>query len=376
MPARTTNKDISGLNRGSAQVEELLSGSQGTDDSARRSARIVAVPLSQVLPDRYQSRVILPPEIKDAFFGGEIDCYEAASLLFNAAREDEGLRRQVEDLLLLGTSILTDSQIEPATGSWVKTAAGSRFLIEAGERRFWSLALKTVELELQEEPRLKTVEQKEAGRIRQISENLQREDLSAVDLGKAIASLILVLQHTHPLPGQSELDYFRQALKVRVPRGTWPEIQRIVKLDRSYLFRHLQILALDDHLLYLASVYRVEEYRLREIVAAPVEMQRKLMLMAIQDKMTQNDLARVAEETQEAEGKARTVSAPGPHRKLASRVKSILSFVSRPDFDQDFDEVAAELSALLRNPQEDLGHAASYLESLAVSLRKVQKRFR
>jgi hypothetical protein len=375
MPARTANKDISGLNQGGAQVEELLSGAQGADDSARRSARIVAIPLSQILPDRYQSRVILPPEIKEAFYGGEIDCYDAARLMLNAAQGDDGLRKQVEELLLLGTSILADTQIEPATGSWVKTGSGSRFLLEAGERRFWSLVLKAVEQEMPEEPRLKTVEQKEVGRVRQISENLQREDLCAVDLGKAIASLILALQDIHPAAGQGELDYFRQALSVRVPRGTWPEIQRVVKMDRTYLFRHLQILSLDDQLLYLASIYRLEEARLRAIVAAPAEMHRKLMLMAVREKLTQADLARASEEGREGKSEERSVSSPGPHRKLASRVKSIVRFISRSDFDQNFDEVASELSALLRNPQEDLGHAASYLESLAASLRKVQKRF-
>lgn len=375
MPARTTHKDISDLNQGSAQVEELLTGASA-DDSARRSARVVAIPLSQILPDRYQSRVILPPEIKADFFAGAIDCYEAARLLLNAAQGDDGLNRQVEELLLLGASIMADSQIEPATGTWVKAPAGSRFLLEAGERRFWSLALKAVEQGLQEEPRLKTIEQKEVGRIRQISENLQREDLCAVDLGKAIASLLLALQDIHPAQGQSELDYFRQALKVRAPRGTWPEIQRVVKMDRSYLYRHLQILTLDDHLLYLASVYRLEEYRLREIVAAPQDMQRKLLLHAIHDKMTQTDLARVVDERQETDPQARPVTAPGPHRQLASRVKSLAKFIARPDFNQDFDEVASELAALLRNPEKGLEQTAAWLEALALSLRKVQSRFR
>jgi hypothetical protein len=227
---------------------------------------------------------------------------------------------------------------------------------------------------MEEEPRLKIVEQKEVGRVRQISENLQREDLCAVDLAKAIASLILELQGIQPVPDQNELTYYRQAINARVPQGTWPEIKRIVKMDRTYLFRHLQLLKLDDELLYLASIYRLEEYRLRTIIAVPAEMQRTLILMAIKEKLTQADLVRAAEEGKDAGGERGSVSSPGPHRKLAGRVKSVLQFITRSDFDRDFDEVAAELSTLLRNPVEDLGQAADYFEALANSLRKAQKR--
>jgi hypothetical protein len=98
----------------------------------------------------------------------------------------------VDELVLLGESILKDRQIEPVTGSWIKTPQGSRFLLETGERRFWSLALQTVNMGLQEEPRLKVTEEVEINRYLQVAENLLREDISTVDLGKAIAALILL----------------------------------------------------------------------------------------------------------------------------------------------------------------------------------------
>jgi hypothetical protein len=230
-----------------------------------------------------------------------------------------------------------------------------------------------VELNPQEELRLKVVEQKETTRVRQISENLQREDLSAVDLSKAIASLILALQNIEPTPDQNELDYCRQALEIRMPRGLGPEIKRVINLDRSYLFRHLQILRLDDQLLYLASIYRLEEYRLREIVAAPVGKRHGMMASAIEEKLTQADLARLAQSDTDEETKIKTTTAPGPHRKLASRVKSLFNFAIQSSFDQNFDEVASELSALLRDPN-DLTLTADILERLAESLRKVRAR--
>ena len=367
------------------QIGGLVTGAPAAESQAApRAVRVVAVPISQVLPDRFQTRVILPPELKQAFFSGESDCFATAHSLLVAADGDPALRQQVDELLLLGESILKDRQIEPATGSWIKTPQGSRFLLETGERRFWSLALQTVRMELQEEPRLKVTEEGEINRYRQVAENLLREDISAVDLGKAIAALILLQLDQLPDPEMDELTYFRQALKIKkLPAGIWQGIIRVVGLSRPVLYRHLQLLKLDDELLYMASLYRLEEGRLRQILSAPLAQQRRLVLMAIEEPhLTGDDLAGIAQTTDELpddyeETKARVKSRKGahtslgPHRQLAVRVKTMLSLIHRPEFDGNLDEVASELSGLYRDP-EYLESAAEYLEALAASLRKVR----
>jgi len=375
MPKRTVHKDLSRLGQSEeAQITGLMAAEKPAAEAAARSARLVAIPLSQILPDRFQTRVILPPELKQAFLVGQADCYETARSLLVASEGDEAMRRQVNDLLSLGESILTEGQIEPATGSWVQTQKGPRFLLEAGERRFWSLVLEAVQRGLKEEPRLQVVEQKETSRFRQVAENLLREDITAVDLAKATAALILLILEIHPDPDVDELDYYRKVLAIkRLPDGIWPAVERIVGLSRPYLVRHLQILTLEDHLLYLASLYRLEEGRLRVIVAAPKDRQRSLLLAAIEERLTQADLVRAVESSRQGRKETGPHPAPGPHRRLASRVKSILKFVRGPEFDQNFDEVASELSALLRDP-EDLKAAADTLEHLASSLRKIRAR--
>ena len=371
------------------QISGLVPGVPATDvQASQRAVRVVAVPLSQVLPDRFQTRVILPPELKQAFFSGASDCFATAHALLVAANGDPALRQQVDELLLLGESILKDRQIEPATGSWVKTRQGSRFLLETGERRFWSLVLQAVNMELQEEPRLKVTEEAEINRFRQVAENLLREDISAVDLGKAIAALILLQLEKRPDPEMEELAYFRQALNIKkLPNGVWQNIIRVIGLSRPVLYRHLQLLKLDDDLLYMASLYRLEEGRLRQILAAPASQQRRLILMAIEEpRLTGDDLAGIAqtngelpEAYEEAGQRANIRKSPhtslGPHRQLAVRVKTMLSLVRRPEFDGNLDEVASELSSLYRDPQ-DLESAAEYLEALAASLRKVRVRRR
>jgi hypothetical protein len=60
---------------------------------------------------------------------------------------------------------------------------------------------------------------------------------------------------------------------------------------------------------------------------------------------------------------------------VANRIKSWLKVIHQPGFDMDYDHVAGELSAMLRDPQ-DLEIAAESLEALADSLRKIRERRR
>ena len=380
MPQRTANKDLSKLGHADEpQDSGVMAGAPASD--VQRPARVVNIPLSQIIPDRFQARVILPPELKEAFFTGEADCYAVAHSLLIAADGDAGLRRQVDELLWLGESIREHGQIEPATGAWVQTAFGTRFLLEAGERRFWSLVLTSVQNGLSDELKLQVIETKETNRLRQAAENLQREDLSAVDLAKAVATIILLTLGTYPTEDMDETEYCRQVLKIdRLPSNTWPQIERVVGLERSYLYRLTKILTMDDDVLYRASLYRLEERRLREIVAAPRNRQLLLVEAAIDEQLSGSDLAEVAqapilEQPDELQSQPRNKAVSGPHLRVATKVKSWLNFVRRPDFDHNYDRVARELSSLIRDP-DDLIVAAENLETLAASLRKIQNQRR
>jgi hypothetical protein len=139
--------------------------------------------------------------------------------------------------------------------------------------------------------------------------------------------------------------------------------------------RHLQILNLSDELLYLASLYRVEERRLRVIVAAPKQQQRGLLLSAIEEKLSSDEIERAVEEKKVRGKHVRSRTAPGVYHQMANRVKSWLKFTQQSGFDRNYDRVATELSVLLKDPQE-LAVAAKHLETLAASLRKIRDRRR
>lgn len=340
---------------------------------------MVAVPLSQCLPDRFQSRVILPPDLKNDFFRGELDCYQAAEQLLHAAEADPGLSEQVGGLLALGENILDLGQIEPATGSWIKSLDGTpRFAIEVGERRFWSLALAAVRHGFDQEAVLQVIEESQFSRERQISENIQREGNTAVDRARAIAGLILLQMDIHPEAGMADdLDYFRQVLDIRrLPNGTWPPLEKQMKLSRPVLERHLQILNLPSELVYLAKLYDVPEGRLREIVAAPRKAQKEMLLLAIEEDLTARELKeRVAQQKQPLGRRPRRQSSASTHRKAASRLRSFLKLARKRDFSQDYEMVAAEFSAAAPEAEELL-EAAEHLEQQAHWLRVLFERRR
>lgn len=338
----------------------------------RRGARVVEVPLSQCLPDRFQSRVILPPDLKQEFFRGVLDCYQTAGQLLEAAEADPGLDEQVGDLLALGENILELGQIEPATGSWIKDRDGTpRFAIEVGERRFWSLALAAVRHGFEQEPVLQVIEESQFRRERQISENIQREGNTAVDRARAIAGLILLQMDVYPDPDMADdLDYFRQVLDIRrLPNGTWPPVEKQMKLSRPVLERHLQILSLPSELVYMAKLYDVPEGRLREIVAAPPKDQKELLLLAIEEDLTARELKeRAAQQKQSVGRRPKSQSGASTHRKAASRLRSFLKLARKRDFSQDYEMVAAEFSASA-SEAEELLEVAEHLEQQAHWLR-------
>ena len=103
---------VSPLVRRASQAEEL------------QVERIERLTPSQMLPDRFQPRRLLPPYLRQPFFSGEIDCYKAASEWLELAKSDFGARGEVDRLLQMGSSFEDHGQIKPITGSWVPARDG------------------------------------------------------------------------------------------------------------------------------------------------------------------------------------------------------------------------------------------------------------
>lgn len=285
--------------------------------SARRKVIEVMRP-SDMLPDRLQPRPsLLPPDIAERFYSGEIDCYEAAREWRKRARGDKGMTHRIEGLLAMGDGIEEHGQIKPITGSYVDFPGSDMpvFVIETGERRFWSVVLRAVKRRVAKETELEVEIVDKPSAARQVIENIQMEEPSAVGKAREIAALILQsLGVERDWSIQDPYEFYRQALsrpgRARLPKGTWKEIGKIMQLSERRLQQILSVLRLHSHLLDKADLYRLPDRVLRAILAEDGEKWEALMEGAIQHQLSSEaiEAAAAGEDIEEIKELAEKVS--------------------------------------------------------------------
>ena len=314
--------------------------------TAPQVERIERVNPSQMLPDRFQPRRLLPATLRPAFFSGRIDCYQAASEWLALSKGENSMRAEVERLLAMGESFDEHGQIKPITGSWSALDDGRYiFMIETGERRFWAACLTAVRDRLKEEPQLRVEVVERPTRQRQVLENRHAEPPSAVGQACEVAALILAELGIAPdMQMNDEYDYFRKARAQRMPAGLWEKIMPVMQLTRPRMVQLLNILQFPTPLLEIADRYRLPERVLREILLVPRENWERLLRTAIQEQLTSEQVAEMG--TRPSHTTARPAGSGGnlyPGRVATSGLRRFANAVAELDEisqAQALDEVA------------------------------------
>ncbi|MEK6256038.1 MAG: hypothetical protein N2C13_01815 [Chloroflexota bacterium] len=360
-----------------SQIGKIMDDIDGLSSSIQMPARIVSVPLSQVIPDRFHPRVILPSNVKKPFFSNEIDCYEAAKMLIEYAKQDQSLRSQVKDLLALGHSILDNYQIQPAYGYWGRNESGEHYLfLEVGSRRFWGLALAYVEEGLEREPTIEVAEGVESAGFRQIVENVHTLNFCAIDLARAIASLILLRNEIIP---EQKMDaagiYFRKALSIkRISNSTWNAISQILNRTPDVLKQHIQFLTLSESFQYHAALHRLSASVLQEIINAPKENQSDMLSAALEKSRLFFEDESISTPSDDAPRKRTDdlgkTSRAGVQTNYVLNWFEVAENSSQPG---EFLDVAQEISTRIKT-SEELDLIARRLSNLARDIRVVKTR--
>ena len=257
--------------------------------------RIERLKPSQMMPDRFQPRRLLPTAIRSNFFSRKIDCYQAAAQWLSLSRTDAGIQQEIDLLLAMGSSFESHGQIKPITGSWDSKPDGSFvFIIETGERRFWAACLQFASGQIKEEPYLRVEIITSPTRQRQVLENRHAEPPSAVGMACEIASLILAELKIQPdLTIPDEFEYFRQARNQRMPAGLWERVMPIMQITRPRMVQLLNILQLPTPTLEIADRHRLPERVLREILLNPRDQWDSLVRLSVQSALTSDDIAEI-----------------------------------------------------------------------------------
>lgn len=364
--------DIKKLRRDDAQVDGIGDGTnlpQQPRQVGRRARRVETLPLSIILPDRYQPRPLLPSWIRVRFFAGEISCYEAAQAWLTAAKEDAGINNRVNGLLAMGTTFDAHGQIKPITGMWQDLNGERLFVIETGERRYWAACLLAVREGHEEEPTLQVLAVPQAARERQVIENQHAEPPTAVGRAREIAALLLDAADIYPSqPYVDDYDYFRTALGMRHRMKTWAHLEEILGVSRPYMSRLLKVLQLPTHLLELADHYQVPERVLREMMDLPPEEQENMLLHVIQHGGTHEDVAMMVAKQNIGDDK-RKRRQKDPSQKAARRLRGVFrSLVRTGQYEKALSALATSL-VIEVDEIEDLLQIADMLDDLATQVR-------
>lgn len=310
--------------------------------------RIERIPPSQMMPDRFQPRRLLPPSLRQAFFTGKINCYQAAIDWLEMAKSDSGIHAEVERLLSMGSSFGEHGQIKSITGNWAANPAGEYiFQIETGERRFWAACLAYASSGAHEEPLLRVEVVNRPTRQRQVLENRHAEPPSAVEQACEVSSLILAELGISPDADEiDDYEFFRLARNQRMPAGLWERITPIMQLTRPRMVQLLNLLQFPSALLDQADRYRLPERVLREVLATPREGWERMIKLSIQNSLTSDEVAEIATTPQTSDdGKTRNSRPilPEPGRQAARTFRRFVTSLEELDEygrDQAMDEIA------------------------------------
>jgi hypothetical protein len=343
---------------------------------SREVERIERLKPSEMMPDRFQPRRLLPMHIRTSFFSGEIDCYQAASEWIKFAQHDSGVKAEIDRLISLGNSFDEHGQIKAITGSWENDVNRNFvFRIETGERRFWAACLQISVNHIKEEPLLRVEVIDHPTRQRQVLENRHAESPSAVEQACEVAALILAELGISPDGKiQDDYEYFRLARSQRMPAGLWDRITPIMQLTRPRMVQLLNILQMPSQLLEMADRFRLSERVLREILNQPQRNWETLVHQSIQNSLTSEEIAEqnTTERSSSDNNKTNSPKTPSTPEKNANRSLRKFTRVFR-----NIDHL--EQSEILDSVADDLfvsGQAENAAEILSELLSLIQARLK
>ncbi len=347
------------------QYDDLLAPADATAAPRRPRKRVTTVLLKDIWPDPYQPRPLLPPTIKEVFFSGEMDCFQAAQAWLALAGQDAAEAERIERLRHMGASFDEHGQIKPVTGYW--DPQSRKFLLETGERRFWAAVFQALEKGDTESAALEALVVEKPSRARQVLENITAEPPSAVMRAREIAALVLEQMGISPETGESDFAYYRRAALIRrLPSPVVAHVEAVLGMSRRYVRYYLQILRLPDHLLLLADRYGLTEGALREVLRGEPDTWEEAILTLIaagQEPAAPPTDSAAQPPARSARSKRSQLD---PRVSIARRLRTPVRTLLRLEAD-DIPKVAEHFAAALGDPAT-VHQAAAALAALAEQL--------
>jgi hypothetical protein len=286
--------------------------------------RIERILLEMVRPDPVQPRRVLPERIHFAFHNQQLTPTQALRELVQIAQvsarqngrpfsnvlellpdsndeneeEPQHVKLSPEEILLrdlvnLAVTIRDDGQVNPITVVDVTQGVTRLYRIETGERRYWATWLLRDFIPAYTGDGMIPCYVAPGGSsvFRQAMENAVRTGLNAIGMARQ-AALLLLLVNGYEIPNYAVTnDFYRQALDLRIPRGTAGRIYTAMGgIDKRRFGQYKDLLKLSDEAMELSDRHQLDERVLRPIVPLAYDDQAEMIRQVIQLNLTSRQL--------------------------------------------------------------------------------------
>ena len=245
--------------------------------------QITYIEISQLRPDPDQPRRLIPPDLAQAVAANKMTPLAVIAAWQERVQAAEAGKVVTEDIRLnnwheltrLADSIAQHGLINPVTVQpWPEAgpAKGTAYRIVTGERRYWAHVLlaaqgrsiQAADGQSQDPNEIKALISPEGISIRahQLIENVQREDINAIEKAEGLWALRYELSGvTHGTPPQ------RKTHKPTPDLVPWGEVEESVGISKRHRIRLTSVLTLSEEAQRIVAENSLTERAVRPIVA-------------------------------------------------------------------------------------------------------------
>lgn len=278
------------------------------------------IALTSILPDFSQPRRLLPNDLRAMIETGSLSPIDAMRRWIGQVDAGDnvpgGGRRNIEQLRMLAESIASHGLIAPISVRKVRedeiVPPGIQYLVVTGERRYWAhIYLVSVDKQIHEgdavlDPAAIKATITASGvtvKAHQLIENLQREDINAVEKAQGMWALRYELSGVnYSSPQDNELNQTGKVNYSSPKLVPWTRVEEALNISKRYRIFVTTVLNLDDDALELVASHNLAEMTIRPIIQK-LKTKPDLQLKAL------NQLIAWLAENETGEGPSRSIVA-------------------------------------------------------------------
>ena len=247
---------------------------KGQEEPSKAGERLVYLPLILVRPDPEQPRRLLPGNLQTILEDQSV--YDPMTVMHSWLAQAGDSDTRLQELHKLADSIARHGLINPITIRALDTPRpdGTQYLVITGERRYWAhvlLAVSGRRLQVGDQPDPSQIKALHAPsgisiRAHQLIENINREDINAVEKAYGLVALRHELSEVNPGSPPHPTASGGISLSAAQDLIPWSNVSDIIGISKRYRIYITSVLDLCDEAQAIVMAHNLAEKTIRPIV--------------------------------------------------------------------------------------------------------------